>query len=133
MDGGDVWSRQTLIGQRSHDASKLFLNGLKWTPGVGVRVFTPVGPFQANVGYNPYLRPPGAIYYDKAPDATGFAPLYCVSPGNRIPAVPTGVTVNGQPQYEQLSGSACPATFQPGQSTSFFNRLTVTFSIGPDF
>lgn len=132
-DAGDVWQRGRAIGGSRHKASALWLNALKWTPGIGVRVFTPVGPFQANVGYNPFVRPPGAIYFDQAPDATGFAPLYCVSPGNRIPAVPRGLTVGGQPQYEQVSGSACPATFQPGQSTSFFNRLTVTFSIGPDF
>ncbi len=133
-DAGDVWQRGRAVGRSQHKASALWLNALKWTPGVGVRVFTPVGPFQANVGYNPFVRPRGAIYFDKAPDATGFAPLYCVSPGNRIPAVPRSGTPAGEtPQYEQLTGSTCPATFQPGQSTSFFNRLTVTFSIGPDF
>jgi outer membrane protein insertion porin family/translocation and assembly module TamA len=104
------------------------MKGLRWTPGVGVRVFTPVGPFQANVGYNPYQRPAGAIFYDKAPNAQGFAPLYCVSPGNRIPAVrlPNG-------EYEQLSGSSCPSTYLPPESRTFLSRLTFTFSIGPDF
>ena len=93
-----------------------------------MRAFTPVGPFQVNVGYNPFVRPLGAIYYDQAPDAKGFAPLYCVSPGNRVPAVP-----NAGGQLEQVPGFACPATFQPGQSRTFLSRLTVTFSIGPDF
>jgi outer membrane protein assembly factor BamA len=130
-DAGDVWQRGRAIDAREHKASALWLNGLKWTPGIGVRVFTPVGPFQANVGYNPFARPAGAIYFDKAPSANGFAPLYCVSPGNRIPAVPR---IGGSPgEYEQLSGSTCPATFQPGQSRTFLSRLTVTFSIGPDF
>ena len=91
-------------------------------------MFTPVGPIQANVGYNPFARPAGAIFFDKAPNAQGFAPLYCVSPGNRVPAVKLA---NGE--YEQLSGNTCPATFTPPQSTSFFRRLTFTFSIGPDF
>ena len=95
---------------------------------MGIRVFTPVGPFQANVGYNPFARPSGAIYYDQVPNAQGFAPLYCVSPGNRIPAVQNAA---GDP--EQLSGSSCPATFRPAQSRTFLSRLTVTFSIGPDF
>ena len=93
---------------RDTSISNLFLKRLRWTPGLGVRVFTPVGPFQANVGYNPYPRPAGAIFYDKAPNAQGFAPLYCVSPGNRIPAVKLA---NGE--YEQLSGSSCPATYLP--------------------
>ena len=128
-DAGDVWQRGTVIGGRTHKASALFLNGLKWTPGIGVRVFTPVGPFQANVGYNPFPRPAGAIYYDAPPDpATGFAPLYCVTPGNRIPAVP-----NAKGVYEQAPGVSCPTSFVPEQKNSFLSRLTFTFSIGPDF
>jgi outer membrane protein assembly factor BamA len=127
-DAGDVWQRGRTVGASDHKASALWLNGLKWTPGVGIRVFTPVGPFQANVGYNPFARPAGAIYYDQVPNAQGFAPLYCVSPGNGIPAVR-----NAAGDLEQLSGSSCPATFRPAQSRTFLSRLTVTFSIGPDF
>ncbi len=127
-DAGDVWQRGRVVDSQVRRGSSLYLNALRWTPGVGVRVFTPVGPFQANVGYNPFARPAGAIYFDQAPNAQGFAPLYCVSPGNRIPAV-RGNTG----EFEQLSGSTCPATFQPGQSRTFLSRLTITFSIGPDF
>jgi outer membrane protein insertion porin family/translocation and assembly module TamA len=128
-DAGDVWQRGTEIGSRTHKASALYLNGLRWTPGIGVRVFTPVGPFQANVGYNPFPQPPGAIYYDAPPDrTTGFAPLYCVTPGNRIPAVPS--TKGG---YEQVADQSCPSTFAPEQRNTFLSRLTFTFSIGPDF
>jgi outer membrane protein assembly factor BamA len=128
LDGGNVWQRSRRVGDTGPSISNLFLKGLRWTPGLGVRVFTPVGPFQANVGYNPYRRPAGAIFYDKAPNAQGFAPLYCVSPGNQIPAVKLA---NGE--YEQLSGSSCPATYTPPESRTFFSRLTFTFSIGPDF
>ncbi len=127
-DAGDVWQRGRFPGATEHKASALWLNDLKWTPGIGIRVFTPVGPFQANVGYNPFTRPAGPIYYDQAPNAKGFAPLYCVSPGNTIAAV-----TNATGDLEQQSSSSCPATFRPGQSTSFFSRLTITFSIGPDF
>ena len=129
-DAGDVWSRESPIGQRSHDASKLWLNGLKWTPGVGVRVFTPVGPFQANVGYNPFAQPAGAIYFDaSAAVDQRLAPLalYCVTPDNRIPAVP-----NAAGKYEQVQGAICP-TFAPPRKNTFLSRLTFTFSIGPDF
>jgi outer membrane protein insertion porin family/translocation and assembly module TamA len=128
LDGGSVWQRGRNLGSATPSVKNLFMKGLRWTPGAGVRVFTPVGPFQANVGYNPYARPAGAIYFDQAPNAEGFAPLYCVSPGNRIPAVraPNGV-------YEQISGGSCPATYRPPQKSTFFSRLTFTFSIGPDF
>jgi outer membrane protein insertion porin family/translocation and assembly module TamA len=128
-DAGDVWQRGTVIGSRTHKASALYLNGLRWTPGVGVRVFTPVGPFQANVGYNPFPRPAGAVYY-VAPvnSVTGFAPLYCVTPGNRIPAVK-----NANGDYEQAGDVACPGTFRPEQKNTVLSRLTFTFSIGPDF
>jgi outer membrane protein assembly factor BamA len=127
LDGGSVWQRGGLIGGTVPSISNLFMKGLRWTPGVGVRVFTPVGPFQMNVGYNPYPRPAGAIFYDQAPNAQGFAPLYCVSPGNGIPAVklPNG-------EYEQLAG-VCPPTYAPSQNNTFLGRLTFTFSIGPDF
>lgn len=128
VDGGSVWQRGRSLGSATPSASNFFLKGLRWTPGAGIRVFTPVGPFQANVGYNPYPRPAGAIFFDKAPNAQGFAPLYCVSPGNRIPAVKLA---NGE--YEQLSGSSCPATYTPPQRNTFLSRLTFTFSIGPDF
>jgi outer membrane protein assembly factor BamA len=128
VDGGSVWQRGRTLGSATPSPSNFFLKGLRWTPGVGIRVFTPVGPFQANVGYNPYPRPAGAIFFDQAPNDLGFAPLYCVSPGNRIPAVrlPNG-------GYEQASGFNCPATYTPPQKNTFFSRLTFTFSIGPDF
>ena len=127
LDGGSVWNRG-YSGSGVQALSSFSLKRLRWTPGVGVRVFTPVGPFQMNVGYNPYPRPAGAIFFDQAPDETGFAPLYCVSPGNQIPAVqlPNG-------EYEQISGGSCPASYNPPQKNTFFSRLTFTFSIGPDF
>jgi outer membrane protein assembly factor BamA len=125
-DGGEVWTRGT-------PGTGLALSQMKWTPGVGIRVFTPVGPLQVNVGYNPSRQPPGAIYYDASVNkATALAPLYCVSPGNSIPVhvVPgTGSTGTTYVQDEQ----GCPATFLPPQPTGFFRRLTLTFSIGSDF
>ena len=127
-DAGDVWQRGTEIGSRTHKASALFLNGLKWTPGIGFRVFTPVGPFQANVGYNPFPLPPGAIYYD-APNTQGFV-LYCVTPGNRIPATPNPRNGN---VLEQDPSRSCPGTFIPERPSGFLRHLTFTFSIGPDF
>jgi len=128
LDGGSVWQRGGNLGSVTPALSTFSLKRLRWTPGVGVRVFTPVGPFQMNVGYNPYPRPDGALFFDQAPNKQGFAPLYCVSPGNRIPAVPSP-----SGGYEQISGGSCPATYTPPQKNTFFRRLTFTFSIGPDF
>jgi outer membrane protein insertion porin family len=125
-DGGDVWQRN--LQPESHKGSLLYLNALKWTPGVGVRIFSPVGPIQVNVGYNPFPRPAGALYYIQPANAAGFAPLYCVSPGNVIPA-PLGPSG----EHEQLSGQACPSTFTPAQSNTFVNHLKLSFSIGTDF
>jgi outer membrane protein insertion porin family/translocation and assembly module TamA len=123
-DGGDVWTRGA-------QGSAFSLSQIRWTPGVGIRVFTPVGPLQVNVGYNPYPRPRGAIYYDASfNEQTGVAPLYCVSPGNSIPVHIS--SSNGTTVYAQAE-AACPATFAPAQSSGFFHRLTLTFSIGPEF
>jgi hypothetical protein len=58
-----------------------------------------------------------------------LAPLYCVTPGNTIPA--TTSPVSGL--YEQDPSRTCPGDFQPEQKSSFISRLTLTFSIGPDF
>ena len=125
-DGGEVWTRGT-------PGSGLALSQIKWTPGVGIRVFTPVGPLQVNVGYNPYRQPHGPIYYDASVNKdTGLAPLYCVSPGNTIPVHVTPGTGGSPPSYAQAEQS-CPATFVPAQSSGFFHRLTLTFSIGSDF
>ena len=126
-DAGDVWQRS--LHPDSHKASALYLNALKWTPGIGMRIFSPVGPIQVNVGYNPFPRPAGALYYIRDADpVTGFAPLYCVSPGNGIPA-----PIGASGQHEQLTDRSCPSSFVPAQSNSFVNHLKLSFSIGPDF
>jgi outer membrane protein assembly factor BamA len=113
-DAGEVWNR-------GESRQRFGFERLRWTPGVGLRVFSPVGPVQVNAAYNPYPYPKGPIYYD-APPVAGRAPLYCVTPGNNLPVT------NGQ----QAEGD-CPSEFRPDRRTNFFSRLTFTFSIGPDF
>ena len=122
-DVGEVWTREARI-------RGLGFRALKSTPGVGVRVFTPVGPVQLNVAYNPYQRPDGPIYYD-AFRSSAQAPLFCVSPGNnlKVSFAPVSGTVEPVGQQE----GTCPATFTPAQPRTFLNRLTFTFSVGPDF
>lgn len=115
-DVGEVWNRRGV--------KALGFDQLKWTPGIGMRIFSIFGAIRVDVGYNPYLKPLGPIYFDRPitkedPNAS----LLCVTPGNRIPVV------NG----EQQSGADCPATFEPTQRTSFWRRLTVNLSIGQAF
>ena len=128
VDAGQVWNGN--IAQ---------MHGLLWTPGIGVRVFTPVGPIRLDVGYNPYLLPAGAAYFN-APatitvngTTTNLAqqvPLYCVSPSNSIPAHPS-------PDISQVlvqePGHECPTTYIPNQSTGFLQKLTFNLSIGQAF
>jgi outer membrane protein assembly factor BamA len=122
-DVGEVWNRG---GWREG----LGFKQLKWTPGAGLRVFTPVGPMQMNVAYNPYHRPAGPAYFDAPVDRqTGRAPLYCVSPGN---AIPVELDPEGGPA-RQPAAAVCPATYVPQSPRSFIRRLTFTFSIGPEF
>src|SRR5258706_478852 len=46
IDAGQLWTRE----QRTN---RINLDRLIVTPGFGVRYFSPVGPIQANAGYNP--------------------------------------------------------------------------------
>ncbi len=122
MDVGELWNRG---GERGIDFRQL-----KWTPGAGLRIFTAVGAIRVDVGYNPYDRPAGAAYYDAVPDELGFAPLYCVSPGNSL------VVTDGDPPVQERG--PCPGTddggaFTPSGRTSFFDRLTFNFSLGQAF
>ncbi len=120
IDGGQVQQ----VG-----AHNLTVGSLNYTPGLGFRIFTPIGPIQLNLGYNPYGGRPGTAYFASPVNTTTTkAPLFCVTaPGE--PLVPI-TQVNGQLVQD---ASACPATFAPFQSPGFFKRLTPTLSIGTAF
>lgn len=106
VDAGLVWNRP---------AEALRLDDLRVTPGVGVRVNSPVGPFRVDVAYNRYPLSSGAAYViDRTQDA-----LRCVSPG-------AGGDASG-------ADGACPTTFTPARRSSLFSRLTFNFSIGQAF
>ena len=122
-DAGEVWNRGTQVGGLQ----------LKVTPGIQVTAFTPVGPVRLAVGYNPYQRPKGPIYYEATELAD--APLLCVSPLNFIPTrfeyndpnSPTTITKITQ------DVSSCPATYQPPKDNRLRNKLTFSFAIGQAF
>jgi outer membrane protein insertion porin family/translocation and assembly module TamA len=117
-DAGDVWNRGL--------DSAFFGNfKLKVTPGVQVAALTPIGPVRLVIGYNPYRRPKGPLYYENTIAEGGSLP--CVSPGNDLPVheAPDGTMVQAE--------GRCSATFQPAPNTSFRSRLTFSLAIGQAF
>jgi outer membrane protein insertion porin family/translocation and assembly module TamA len=115
-DVGEVWNRSGTKG--------LGFEQLKWTPGVGVRIFSIFGAIRVDVGYNPYPKPNGPIYFDAPIQGTNRdAGLFCVTPGNVIPIV----------DGKAPESFVCPSTFEPRQRTTFLRRLTVNLSIGQAF
>jgi len=101
---------------------------LKVTPGFQLGGASPVGLIRVVVGYNPYARPRGPIYYEQTAVEGGGLP--CVSPTNSLP-VRTRETEEG-PVLVQTEGR-CPATFLPASPRGFRDRLTFSFAIGQAF
>ena len=124
VDAGNVWVRD----EPQIDNTALFL-----TPGIGVRISTPVGPIRFDIASNPYRSPAGPAYRD-APVGYANAPLYCVSIGNTLPVTGFGQTDEaGLPILPTQAEGPCPSTFQPSRPSGFLNRLTIHFSIGQAF
>ena len=124
-DAGDVWNR---------GKSDRFQNfSIKVTPGVQVTAFSPVGPVRLVVGYNPYDRTAGPLYYevpsggvvDELGSPSGSLP--CVTPGNTI-----AVHLTDQGTLVQNS-DVCPATFKPPHNRGFMRKLTFSLAIGQAF
>ena len=93
VDAGELWD-QTARG--------LMPSGLKVTPGVGLRVGTPLGPLRLDVAYNEYPRQRG--------------PLYEVIR-----------TSSGAPEQLRLVQSDFPG---PARGSAFLQRLQFQFSVG---
>lgn len=117
VDAGQVWNR-------GRAGTGVNFADIRLTPGVGLRVFTPVGPLRVDVGYNPYRRPAGPAYVT---DISGN--LICVSPENTLRV---RIAQDGQPA-RQVDDGDCPGTYVPRFGRSFWNRLTFQFSIGQPF
>jgi len=123
-DAGDVYNR---------GRSGSFQNfSIKVTPGVQLTAFSPVGPIRVVVGYNPYDRPSGPIYYEVPRDQAGDGllaepgALPCVSPGNVLPVRRDGDVL-------RQSEGRCPATFNPSNDNGVLSRLTFGLAIGQAF
>lgn len=118
-DAGEVWNR----GGRVAEAVRL-----KVTPGIQLTAFSPVGPVRAVIGYNPYARPAGPLYYEATASEGGGLP--CVSPNNKIASHIGSDESAGK--ITQADG-ICPSTFRPAAQNSIRSRLTFSFAIGQAF
>lgn len=107
VDAGIVWNR-------GRDDESVSLSDVRVTPGIGLRVNSPVGPFRVDVAYNRYPFSEGAVYYLGSDNA-----LRCVS--------------SREGSDEGDGSERCAPSFEPAQSGSFFNKLTFNFSIGQAF
>ncbi|HTI64573.1 MAG TPA: BamA/TamA family outer membrane protein, partial [Gemmatimonadaceae bacterium] len=56
LDGGQVWTR---VGH----VQGFNIKSIVLTPGLGVRLFSPIGPIQLNMGYNSHPSQPGPAYF----------------------------------------------------------------------
>ena len=113
-DAGEVWNRSSTIGSA--------FASLKVTPGVGLRVFTPIGPLRVDVAYGPRQLRPGPVYYTPRERSGEADPVFCVSPGNTL-----AVSQIGQ------QAGVCPSSYAPPTRDNFFRRLRFHFSIGQPF
>jgi outer membrane protein assembly factor BamA len=119
LDAGRVWN--------TRDVFNVMDAGARITPGVGIRLITPLGPFRFDVGYNPYVGEPGPAFMivegDPSKGIAGRA--ICVSRGSTDPLTLAPGQVGGV--------SSCPASFQPPPPRNFLSRLTFHFSLGNAF
>jgi outer membrane protein insertion porin family/translocation and assembly module TamA len=128
-DAGQVWTRGASGAEQG-------FKSLRITPGLGVRVASPVGPIRVDVGYNPKDPQAGAAYFDAPVSARGGpSPLYCVSPGNALPVTGwrPGLGPNDPPPVQATSARGCPTSYTPPERGGLFRRLTFHVSIGQAF
>ncbi|HYW49309.1 MAG TPA: BamA/TamA family outer membrane protein, partial [Gemmatimonadaceae bacterium] len=123
-DFGQVWSRG------ANDAS-LRDRTLRITPGIGARIFSPVGVIRLDFGYNDYAQRAGAAYFNDLPRDDGTQALLCVSPGNTI--VARDVTEDGVTRVVQDSYARCTGSYTPRRNRGALGPFTFFFAIGQAF
>jgi len=75
VDAGQVWER----GQGTAEAT-----GFRVTPGMGIRLATPVGPMRLDVAWNPYDRQRGPLYYQTASEIVLTRPDFQLPRGSGL-------------------------------------------------
>ncbi len=112
VDAGALWETRS---------DRFSWADMRYTPGVGVRLVTPLGPFRLDVGYRPYGKRAGrALFFSDGKTGTP-AGIYCASPRQ----------ANIGADYSNVF--ACPATYTPPVSQSIFSRLVFHFGLGQAF
>lgn len=124
-DFGQTWSRG------AKDAS-LRDNRLRVTPGLGARIFSPIGVIRLDFGYNNYDPRSGAAYFNELPRTNGKQDLLCVSPGNGIPAVEERGP-DGTPRVVQVAYDSCLGSYAPTRNRGALGPFTFFFAIGQAF
>jgi outer membrane protein insertion porin family/translocation and assembly module TamA len=124
VDAGQLWTRE-------QGTNKINLDRLIVTPGLGVRYFSPVGPIQANAGYNPAKPRPGPAYFAaiNSPQAIN-SPLLCVTAAGASPVL---LATDSSHRFTGKNPPECPGSFVPFRSSNFFRRFVFTVSIGASF
>lgn len=115
VDAGHVWEAAT---DRFRSAD------LRATPGLGMRLSTPLGPFRVDIGYQPYLPRAGrALFLLESSPEDPDGGIYCASPGNRVAADPRiGASIFD-----------CPESFRPPRPRGVLSRLVFHFGLGQAF
>jgi outer membrane protein insertion porin family/translocation and assembly module TamA len=112
VDAGTLWETSS---------DRFRWSDVRATPGVGLRVLTPLGPFRVDVGYRPYgLRSGPALYFSPASD-DGGSTIFCASP--RSPRI--------DGDFSDVIN--CPATFAPPSARGVLSRLVFHFGLGQAF
>lgn len=115
VDVGDVWEAHS---------DGFHVGDLRATPGIGLRLVTPLGPFRVDIGYSPYEPRAGRALYFTPRDSSGkFGQIRCASPGNRVSIDPN----------KPGDIFTCPSTFRPSSSRGVLSRLAFHFGLGQAF
>jgi hypothetical protein len=112
------------VGQVWDEDEALELGDLEWTPGVGVRYYSPIGPIRLDLAYSSQ----GA---EQLRVVTGQVEP-CVAPSpDCIPLHPLGEDGPGFLRVGELALLGPTVPF--GRDQSFLHRLQLHFSIGQAF
>jgi outer membrane protein assembly factor BamA len=117
VDAGTLWERSV---------DRVRWTDVRVTPGLGLRIETPLGPFRLDAGYNPYTARAGRAYFVEPTAVVGGSArrVLCASPGNRIDI---------STSTELADPAACPESYAPPSGRGRLSRFAFHFSIGQAF
>jgi len=115
VDFGQVWSRADDFGK----------GGLVWTPGFGIRYFTPIGPIRVDIGYNPGKPESIGVITTEVCERT---PTGCVPVTGDGPVDPTRLE-----NTNRLRPLERTVLWDPNPRGEFLRRFQLHFSIGQAF